>query len=404
MSTRAIVFFLTSEWARYHRPGLLKAVARAYAATGPVLVVNNPICLTTGRWHRPERWAAWKNRPQGTPRMVSVAENLFLLDAVIPVHDKIATHVPGLPLLNRSVLKGQIRRALDALGASEVQAAWFQFPTSVHYVGALHEHLSIYECYDEHSDIPGISARARRKLQHLEAELLRKVGLVFVTSKPLLESRSAQHPRTVLSYNAADVEFFAPIAQHTLRTVAQRDLQRPTVGYLGTIHAHTDIRLVAEMAALRPEWNFLLVGPQHPGVDTQALSQLQSLPNVRMHGWVEESTLVQLMPSIDVGIIPYRTDSVFNRFVNPNKLHEYTAMGKPVVASVGLDLSSHTGLVTAAQGVHEFVQGIEAAHRNNSLQAVQERLQFAALNSWDARAGQMLRHIHHAVIPHAKGA
>lgn len=33
MNKPAIVFFLSSEWSRYHRPGLIRAIARAQKIT-----------------------------------------------------------------------------------------------------------------------------------------------------------------------------------------------------------------------------------------------------------------------------------------------------------------------------------------------------------------------------------
>jgi len=79
--------------------------------------------------------------------------------------------------------------------------------------------------------------------------------------------------------------------------------------------------------------------------------------------------------------------------VNPNKLHEYTAMGKPVVVTPGIDVSSHPGAVTVADGVDAFIAAVETQHATNTVERVQQRLAMAAANSWDARAALMLEHI-----------
>jgi hypothetical protein len=43
--------------------------------------------------------------------------------------------------------------------------------------------------------------------------------------------------------------------------VDQAGLSRPRLGYFGVIDERMDLGLVAGMAALRPEWQFVMVGP-----------------------------------------------------------------------------------------------------------------------------------------------
>lgn len=395
-NTPAIVFFLSSEWSRYHRPGLLRAVARACAPEQAVLVVNNPVCLTTSRWQRPDRWDAWKAGLEKS-RITEVAPNLMLLDTAVALHDKLADALPGASALNRRLLRVQVGRGLRHLNMSTQRVSWFQFPTFHHYPGLLGEALAIYECYDEHAELPGLSASASARLVALEQKLMHRCDLVFTTSKPLFDLRREQHANVALTYNGADLDFFAPVAQTSLQTPTQRSAKSPTVGYLGTIHAHTDLAVLATMARRCPSWRFVLIGPVQVDADDVSLAALRAAPNVALHGWVDDAQLVMLLKTIDVGVIPYCAEARFNRFVNPNKLHEYTAMGKPVVASPGLDLTSHlgcpSGAVSVACGADEFIAAIEAEHATNSVLKVQQRLQTAAENTWDARARLMLRHI-----------
>lgn len=68
-------------------------------------------------------------------------------------------------------------------------------------------------------------------------------------------------------------------------------------------------------------------------------------------------------------------------------------MGKPVVVTPGIDVSSHVDAVTVAEGVDAFITAIAAQHAANSIEQVAQRLRMAAANSWDARAALMLAHI-----------
>ena len=390
MEPSAIVFILSSEWSTYHRPGLIRAVAGAAAGRFAVLVVDNPVCLATSRWHRPERWRAWR---AGGPRVRLVGENLWLLDAAIALHDRLACSFPGMRWLNRAMMTAQVRAALLGAGVATAPVTWLQFPTFQHYAGFLGEPLTVYECYDDHSDLPGLSSHERRRLVRLERRLLKRCGLVFTTSKPLFDDRRAQHPNVVLTYNAADPDFFAAVAADSLARVTQRCLDTPTIGYLGTIHEHTDLALLADIAACRPDWRIILIGPVQAGADRYQLARLQAAVNVELHGRVGDADLAPLLCRFDVGVIPYRSDARFNRSVNPNKLHEYTAMGKPVVATPGLDVSSHGDGVAVAAGLDAFLAAVQAEHAENSTTRVRRRLTVAADNSWHARAEVMLQHV-----------
>lgn len=391
MAKSGIVCFLSSEWSHYHRPGLLRAVARASSGQHPVLVIDNPVCLATSRWQRPQRWHRWRERAHGSTRLSPVADNLFLLDTAVALHDKLA--VLGRGWINRRMLSAQVQMAMRELDISRPLVAWFQYPTQQHYVGMLNEELSLYECYDEHSDVPGLSGFGRRRMVVLEQLLMQACGSVVTTSKPLFEARSAQHSNVALIYNGADLDLFAPVGEDSLRRVTERCSQPPTIGYLGTMHQHTDLAMLAEVVRRRPGWCFVLIGPVQAGADETSLAALRGFSNVEMHGWVDDADLVALLCRFDVGVIPYRSDARFNRFVNPNKLHEYTAMGKPVVASPGLDMSSHGDMVTVARGADEFIAAVEAVHAQNTVRKVEGRLRTAAANSWDARARLLLQQI-----------
>ena len=403
MSRPSIVFFLSSEWSRYHRPGLIRAVAAALKGTSPVLVVNNPVCWITSRWHRPVRWRQWRRHRNPAARLQQVGDNLMLLDTLIPLHDKLIAARLITGMLNRQWLARQTRAAAHRIGMCAPLVSWFQFPTFSHYAGMLGEALSLYECYDEHTDVPGLSSRVRRCIGKLERQLMQRCGLVFTTSKPLHESRCALHRNVVLTYNAADPVFFAPVAANSLQRADRHGDRSLTVGYLGTLHEHTDLALLAGMAERRPDWRFVLIGPVQSGADRIALGRLRAAANVHMHGWVEESQLIALLCSFDVGVIPYRSDARFNRFVNPNKLHEFTAMGLPVVLSPGVDVSSHEGRVRIADGVDAFISAVASEHAEDSPERVERRLQFAQTNSWNARATLMLGHIERTLDERAAG-
>lgn len=380
------VFYLSSEWSRFHRPGMIRALAAAIKpGGGKILCIDNPVCLTTGRWHRPVRWRAWRRQ---TVRLRQIDENLYLYDAHILLHDRLAARIPGVSALNRRLLRMQVQQQLHCLhmGAGQL-VSWFHFPTFQHYAGMLGEQLRVYECYDEHAEIPGLRKSTQDLYRRLENRLLRKVDVVVTTSTPLQIAKSRQHAQVWCSHNAADVDYFSQVQTAAITPAAElAAVARPIIGYLGTIHEHTDLELLTAVATARPQWTLLMIGPLQKGLAASTLRRLQGLSNVIMKGWIAQDELLAWLKCIDVCVIPYKAQARFNHFVNPNKLHEYTAMGKPIVATPGTDVSTHEHLITIAQTPAEFVTAIEAAYRDDSPARSRERLAFAQENSWQRRA------------------
>jgi glycosyltransferase involved in cell wall biosynthesis len=136
---------------------------------------------------------------------------------------------------------------------------------------------------------------------------------------------------------------------------------KPVIGYIGGLHRHVDFELIAKMAALRPEWSWVFVGPFQAPVEV-----LQGRENIHLLGPKPHRLLVRYLRSFDVCIVPY-LKTAYTETVVPVKTNEYLAAGKPVVST---DLPTvrefneqHHILITAGNEPNEFLEGIESALR-----------------------------------------
>lgn len=134
---------------------------------------------------------------------------------------------------------------------------------------------------------------------------------------------------------------------------------KPVIGYIGGLHRHIDFELVSKMAALRPEWSWVFVGPFQAPVE-----MLQGRDNIHLLGPKPHHLLVRYLRSFDVCIVPY-LKTAYTETVVPVKTNEYLAVGKPVVST---DLPTvcefnerHHILITAANEPNAFLTGIEEA-------------------------------------------
>jgi glycosyltransferase involved in cell wall biosynthesis len=113
------------------------------------------------------------------------------------------------------------------------------------------------------------------------------------------------------------------------------------------------------------------------------------LSNVVFHGERPHREMPERRSRFDVEIIPFRL-SPLTHATDPVKLYEAAAAGRAVVATPmeSLQPLAERGLVRLAATPEAFVAAIEAAAAE-SPDAAARRREFAAANTWDARAAEL---------------
>jgi glycosyltransferase involved in cell wall biosynthesis len=243
---------------------------------------------------------------------------------------------PPRRALNRLAFLRSIRRAASRLGMRD-PVLWTYLPTdaSLDLLDLLRSLRSVvvYMCVADFEEL----TPHRDRLREAERALLGSSDLVLARG-PSLAARCARWSDRVHEFElgvsleafpmpAGDGSPRRDEARASLPSTPLANLPRPVVGYVGALHRHLDLRLAVAMAAARPHWSWVYVGPAQVPV-----RELASRPNVRLVGHVPHGGLAGYIESFDVGIVPYRLEAVTNT-VFPAKLLEYLAMGKPVVST-----------------------------------------------------------------------
>lgn len=161
-----------------------------------------------------------------------------------------------------------------------------------------------------------------------------------------------------------------------------RNIPRPIVGYTGAIlKIRIDEEVLLHAAASRPEYSFVLVGPED---DFYKESKLHGFPNVYFLGRKQVEELPAYITAFDVCINP----QIVNRITvgnYPLKIDEYLAMGKPVVASRTETMlhifKNHTYLAESAEN---FVTLLDQAMNDiHDLEKKNEAIRFGRSHSWE---------------------
>ena len=142
-----------------------------------------------------------------------------------------------------------------------------------------------------------------------------------------------------------------------------------------------DVDLVADVAALRPDWHFVMIGPVVK-IDPASLPRRD---NIHWLGSKDYKDLPKYLSGWDVGFMNFALNEA-TRFISPTKTPEFLAAGVPVVSTPITDVVrpyGEKGLVEIAKTPLEVVRKVEALldrPKDPWLQRVDRHL---ASGSWD---------------------
>jgi glycosyltransferase involved in cell wall biosynthesis len=192
--------------------------------------------------------------------------------------------------------------------------------------------------------------------------------------------------RTVVLRNAVALEFFEQARSQPLTApAALRSLPRPIIGMVGGLDPRTDYDLLHHLGNARPGWSYVFLGARP---DRKLIpKELRRLPNLHFIPPVHYAELPHYLGQFSVGIMPYRINAL-TRMIDPRRAYDYLAAGLPVVSTPVGGVAELGDRVRIASNPVEFLTAIEAALRDNSPERTQQRILYAAKNSWQARARQ----------------
>ena len=273
--------------------------------------------------------------------------------------------------------------------------AWYYTPMALPFSRHLPSAATVYDCMDELSNFKG----APRELRSLERELLERADVVFTGGRSLFDAKRDQHPNIHPFPSSIDVRHFARARGLIADPEDQRRIPRPRLGYFGVIDERMDLELLSGLAASRPEWHFVLVGPVTK-IDPAELPQGANLHYLGPKPYTE---LPDYLAGWDVALLPFACNEA-TRFISPTKTPEYLAAGKPVVSTPIRDVVCPYGqqeLVRIADTVASFAAAIEAAlaepEREQWLAGVDA---FLASTSWESTWQQMMELVAEALPDH----
>ncbi len=213
----------------------------------------------------------------------------------------------------------------------------------------------------------------------LEPKLMAKAD-ACVANSPFLRDCCAEHnPHAFYVGQGCDLSIFN--AEQAFEEPEEfKEVGHPRIGYIGALlELRLDVVLLENLAKERPDWQWLLVGPED---ETFKRSALHNMPNVHFTGRKKPDALAQYLQAFDVAMNP----QVINPMTignYPRKIDEYLAMGKPTVATRTPAMSIFEEHTFLAEGKEEYLRAIEKAIAATDAITQQKRIAFAHTHTWE---------------------
>lgn len=253
-----------------------------------------------------------------------------------------------------------------------------------HLAGQLGESAVIYDITDDWTQFGSPYEREVTIAQ--DDYLCRRADLTIVCSESLLETRRERSRNILLLPNGVHLEHYQNLERHT---EFQGRWPSPVFGYTGTLHPErTDAALITDVARAFPEGSVVLVGPEH--YDTATHQQWQECGNIHRVGAVPYAEIPKYMAAFDACIVPH-CETAFTQSLNPIKLWEYLASGKPVASTDVAGFRDFSSLCHIGSGKDAFLVACRSAlEEEGDEERASRRREIAADHSWDARLDELV--------------
>jgi len=346
------------------------------------------VCYSTGPlnlWNRGT--PSWNKAPFS--RHIE-SDNGMLLD----VPGKLLSIWPSKPkydhlihLLYSAALKRQL---LKYTNAKKLAVICFH-PRYEKLVSALNPDYLVYFVYDDLEKSPGWNS----SLAGSEQKILSKCHLLMGYSNEMMEriKKKTKAPSRALEL-AVDYQLF----NKNINTPAPQDLSKipnPRLGWTGNINHKIDFELLLQIAKEKPELNFVFIGKEcvndkgeffDNGNAHLLWRELKALGNVHYLGLKHHNDIPKYVANMTINIMPYNLTSglwVLNGY--PLKMHEYLAVGKPVISADLKTVRPFNTVIDIATSKKQWISMIEHNLTETAQSNIEGRLKVAKENDWSTR-------------------
>jgi glycosyltransferase involved in cell wall biosynthesis len=345
------------------------------------------------------RWEFVTQRPQHLISRLAQKHKVLFVEEPIPVNDSQAkgtanllSVTPNLTVLQPKIdtplqiddLLPIVEKTLKSKGIS-LPVVWFYSAAFVDILKGLKHSLVVYDCMDELTAFKGAS----KELKLQEKKLLSVANLVFTGGKSLYESKKKFHDNVHCFPSSVDRSHFEKVlADETQLPADIISVPQPIAGYYGVIDERIDLDLLSQIADLRADISFVMIGPVVK-IDPESLPKKK---NIYYLGGKPYGHLPNYLKAFQIATMPFALNES-TKFISPTKTLEFMAALKPIISTsiydVKRDYSDVLEIITNAQEFSKAIDKYLAETDNEKKNRENKFSQILEQTSWDQTAGSM---------------
>lgn len=370
-----IIFYAIDAWDTFHRREMIEALADNLKNNADILIIepgsHYKTLLDKGMCEEVELNSYARLQP------IQVADNIYkirILQGSIPKNvgeNKVSKTAESY--------EKTIQVAVRHIFGMDIPVVhWIYKPDQRRF--ACDDQPYIYEVYDEYT-MDFSTGVIHKAVAELEPDVLRDATHVFFTSEPLANRKKRHCISWSVVGNGVAFDVFDA---YRFDVTAQPGL-RKSIGYLGNLSDFFDWSLMADVCERMPNCDFFFHGQveSHRLESVKAqVERLQSLPNTHFSGRVTRMVGAAAINRYDALTIPFVVNDAMHA-VNPLKLWEYFATGKPVVSTPMDAINVKYPLLRVADAVDHWVELLQESVNEVDQRCRDQRISLAKENSWE---------------------
>lgn len=288
-------------------------------------------------------------------------ENLKIRDLYsIPFSFK----VPIIRQLNRIVISLFIEKEFDVIVLTH--------PMQIDYLKTFKYKTLVYDCMD---NIPEFySGRLRAKVDEKEQKLC-SMSSCIITSSEYLKNRLANQNKVPGKIKVIRNALNSDIVKYEKLNLY---LEKPNIGYIGTIDKWFDVEAVKWIASKYKNLTIYLVGPA-----SRDIQEKLSIPNIKFVGKIEHTMVTSYIHELDILLIPFIQSPLIDA-VDPVKIYEFLAFGKRVVSSYWKEIEYLRDQIKIYHDINELGEILDNLYSNVHKDIVDSN--YILNNSWKKRS------------------
>ncbi len=277
---------------------------------------------------------------------------------------------------NRLLLTEQLLPVIESCRSPVVAVT--TVPVVADLVGRLPVERWVYYCVDDFSEWPGLDEAS---IESMEEKLVRRADVLISVSEALQDRLAHLGRASHLLTHGVDLDHWK--CDEPLPPPAElAHLQRPLVLFWGVVDRRMDVQFIHSLATDLDRGTIVLVGPESDPdpvlLRPKRVARLEEVPF---------GLLPRLAREAAVLVMPY-ADLPVTRAIQPLKLKEYLATGKPVVVRDLPATRAWADALDLARTADEFSAAVRYRLAEGVPDLQIEARKRLAQESWKAKARQ----------------